>query len=136
MTNDELRRKIAERLGYRVRQQQEGIWFHKWYLSAPDGWNALGDPSGLGYFFDTPEQVWAWVADHKDAIPNWPEDIAAAINLLAEMIEGRLVAHRGWWSVEMIDVDGIELEFTNDNPARPICEAWLAWDEQKARGTG
>jgi hypothetical protein len=102
-TNDELRRQIAERLGY------QGIYGH--------------DERLMGF---QPNSHW-------EILPNWPEDLnAAARDCLTRMPDFGLYwlpKAQQWGIYNPQDLFMLEV---NPEPARAICLAFVAMEEKKA----
>lgn len=146
MSDDDLRRAIAEALGYKVVRDYE--------LYNPGGTeyvDALLDPNGkivgrAQRFIETKRTEWGaqqgyWVPDEQEAfryLPDWPRDLNAAVTLpiddeMAWYIQPQheyVSLTRPTWSG---DNDDEHVAHGKGAPARAACLAWLAWRKGQER---
>ena len=100
-TPADLRRWIAERLGWRLEKRDGGVGFR---------------PDGSAFYLHVVDQYMEH--DFYEAVPNWPEDVAAATRDLA--MPGMIIEYYGeQWSVEI----GYASDWADDL-ALAICRAW------------
>lgn len=109
MSNAELKRVIAERLGWAQVTHNAMKW-----LGSTQGADLLGFP---------PEAAGEEAVYTR--VPNWPESADAAIELFPYGFDIRIMRRRGQWLVGLGDT----VYPTADTPARALCEAWLAWSD-------
>jgi len=125
MTNDALRRAIAERLGYTF---------------VP-----VGDVPAMGSSWSGAEVVLDpdGVPLHFSALPDWPTDANAALALWDSVSDDwtprlvRVLIPRGVMTYEykaafLHNEKHYEIEAEARTPAEAICRAWLAWREGQA----
>lgn len=130
MDDEQMRREIAERLGWKVKidhtfNDGEDIM---WKVDPPSDYancrRAYINTSSRGVEDDVwKEALWR-------VIPNWPEDIMAAL----ELFEGRYVRiihiHDMWHvSTNYLIAEGDDAWLpmtTGSDLAHPLCEAWIA----------
>jgi len=115
---DDLRREIAERLGWQVYHYDKGR--PAYYLLVDENFDALGKER------NTEEEAWA------DA-PDWPRDLNAAMGLVPEIYRLKLVV----WPIDNAGprcYAEIEYVWTGggDTPAEAVCRAVEAWKAAQA----
>ena len=130
ISNEELRRVIAERLGYAVVYHTSAV---AWHLFDPAGVR-IEHPKSL-----VEEDAWGYT-------PNWPEDLNAAFSLISNFFnlhleiitrEDQNGVQRMWRCVYGMTNDSREGYSLFEYPARAVCLAWLAWsDAHAAPGDG
>lgn len=139
MSDDELNREIAGRLGYTFESRWIGkdkdvlefsVRHPEGYLLQEASWN-----EALDCWRDTAEDVLAICSD-------WADDLNMAINLLKQVPPVGI--HPKFW-LEYLQIDEgwlatvrgkgmkrFEAFASPDNPARAICEAWLLWKDSQS----
>lgn len=120
MNDDELRRIIAERLGYQCVFEPDGYPTAGWRIYYLDG-KPRDNITRI-----SPEIAWQVAATHY-GLPDWPHSVNAALALFPLMGQPEFQLFRGlWqWRAYIGDFDG-----RADDPARAICLAWLQWRNQ------
>jgi hypothetical protein len=127
-TKDDLRRRIAERLGYRIEQ-----------ISFSSG--SSGEPDSSPWILKSPNGKQIVQMYDLSAIlmqlPNWPDDLnAAARDLLRDMPNHLLIWHDYYemWAIQEVVFEDNQRDFetrvVDDEPAMAICLAWLAMHEE------
>jgi hypothetical protein len=126
LTPEELRLEIAQAKGWgEVRKNDSGEW-----RQAP-GYGDLADyqPDYLGVPPDS-----GWGGGHSEGLPNWPADIAAAWELVEEMIEngeapGEFIM--SWYEEKKWYCQSPDRHLQNytyaDTAPLAICRAYLLW---------
>lgn len=108
MTDGELRRWIAERLGWTEIKEE---------LSRMR--DLEGEPISVWAGRDTSGEV--------EYIPDWPNDANAALELFKQFHGIGLEWFNNRWTI----ASGTKWLAGNDSAARAICEAWAQWHEAK-----
>ena len=136
LTPAELRRRIAERLGYTVRnfhhEDEPGDPY--WILCDPDGHSMIFQHHGPNWPADpddhytgNPSAEAAW-----NDTPDWPGDLNAAIELLPiqrTVSVGRDADAPLWWCAIKRKSGEVEAREHGPDPAMACARAWLAWRE-------
>ena len=128
LTPDELRRRIAECLGYTVVpydddiNREDGFPESTWQVVDPGGRGSALPPDITAL-----ESAWQCAMqpdfDGMSLIPDWPGDLNAAIELVTIWNFG-LSGNSPNWRAGFDEFWAIA-----DTPALAICRAWIAWME-------
>jgi len=137
LSPDELRRCIAERLGYTVVpydddiNREDGFPESTWQVVDPGGRGSALPPDITAL-----ESAWECAMqpdfDGMSPIPDWPGDLNAAINLLPiqrTVSIGHFAGTPTWWcTIKRVDGEFDAQEF-GEEPAMACARAALAWLE-------
>lgn len=136
MTNNELRRAIAEALGYVVIPPSPdnaiGVGdYGIWEFRQRNEWRGcvLHQP-GIDEI-TCEEDAWraAWIPGPEcgeTVLPDWPGDLNTALGLVSSDIHFELENEPTGWHASF-DNGAVTFESHDDHHARAICLAWLEW---------
>lgn len=133
LSDDELDRLIAERVGYRVEMEGD-----TGCLYAP-----TGERQSIVFGRPTENKVWEEALSFKydgvyRRVPEYSTDLNAATQLFKQTSEREDAALRyedGGWACE-IEIEGGSVAYLYSDelePARVICLTWLQWDDIRNR---
>jgi hypothetical protein len=134
MTAEELRRAVAERLGYTVRENYDPKdWGsnYRYWLIAPDGKEIT---KGAGWSKANKDAIWT-----DEDYPDWPNDANAALALLDAtghrfLLSGTPSRGEGQdddrYRCEIDDPDNRQVRY-GPTPALAIVRAWLTRKDQQ-----
>lgn len=123
MTNEELRREIAEALGYTEESHP------KW-----DGWSRIIDPSGKPVREDRNRDGWTKYPWSYDCyFPDWPQDDGAAFRLVIDVLD-RLnnTRHKPVWELRVSAKSVFYARLWIGEPQEAIGDS-RTWNEVDAR---